>query len=99
MASELADLIRLHQEAIQRLDSEIADKTRERESHISELIEAKRLLLGDVGVIIAPPPPVQALNSTSMAEAVLRSAGHPLHVNEILIGIEKKFHARAKYAT
>jgi len=34
-----------------------------------------------------------------MAEAVLRSVGHPLHVNEIISTIEKRFGAQVKYAT
>ena len=59
-----------------------------------ELADAKHELIGT-----QPAASRKSGNSTEMAEAVLREAGEPLHVNQILYAIERDYHVSVRYAT
>ncbi len=63
----------------------------------AEIDEARALLL-----IKAPQPLPQrnpAGTSTEMAEAVLRAHDKPLHVNDLISGIEREYQVSVRYAT
>src|SRR5258706_16091985 len=93
----MADLIALIQEKQQRL----AECESEAAQLRAELQQAKQLLLEGVhGVILGTGTVIGPMaSSTDMAESVLRRIAHPLHVNEIISGIERDFHVAVRYAT
>jgi hypothetical protein len=69
-----------------------------------ELDEAKKLLSGDL-VEMPPPRPRSGRprgngnSSVAWAEAILHERGKPLHVNEIIGRIERRFRQQVRYAT
>ena len=94
--ADLLDLIQTRKDAIARLEAEIRDRQAEIDAHRRELAQAYQAL----APLTAIPTIVGAgKTSTAMAEDVLRRAGHPLHVNEIMRAIEDHFGTTVKYAT
>jgi hypothetical protein len=99
MPSDLIAIIREKQEAIAKLQA--------------ELDEAKQLLLGAATIATVAHPAakverigtvvrvhgVAGLSSTAMAASILRDAGHPLHVSDIIRGIQRKFGREVKKDT
>jgi hypothetical protein len=92
----------------------IAEQIREKQKRLTEieaealmikreLLEAKQQLLGTEGVRFDPSPLRQGDqatgNSTEWATSVLKAAGRPMHVNEIIAAIEREFHVTVRYAT
>lgn len=98
MANELLALIKARRERIATLETEI-------EQLRAELKEATELLLApqDAGQpgrpSLAPEAKTAGGNSMEWAEGVLQDAGMPLHVNDLLSAIERKYHRKVRYAT
>jgi len=88
MAESLAEIIRNKQRQLTEAELLVVRLR-------AELQEAKEALLGTALPSPARPPET----STDMAAAVLRNAGHDLHINQILSTIESAFHVTVKYAT
>jgi len=63
-----------------------------------ELAAIRKELLG-VGREVIEPPAQTHGSSTDMAEAVLRKAERPMHINDLIADIERTFHVRVKGPT
>lgn len=86
-------------EQIKEKETRLAELELEARRLRAELLEVRQHMMGAVGVT---PPPVNAStrgNSTAWAEAVLRRALKPLHVNDIISAIEREYHTSVRYAT
>lgn len=90
MQQGLVELIREKQARLTELEAE-AGKLRR------ELLEVRQLVVG--GPSVTPAEPRKTGNSTEWAESVLRTAQKPLHVNDIISGIEREFQVSVRYAT
>lgn len=90
----LADIIREKQRRLVEVEAEAATLRK-------ELLEAKQALLGPDAAHLdpTPPSPKASGNSTEWAATVLRQAGRPMHVNDIISAIEREFHLSPKSAT
>jgi hypothetical protein len=90
----ILDLIVEKQRRLVELESEIFAIKK-------ELTEARQALLGS-GISLPDTPDTRRSargNSTTWAADVLRKAGQPMHVNEIMAAIEREYHVSVRYAT
>jgi hypothetical protein len=93
----IAEQIRDKQKRLMEIEAEAITIRR-------ELLEAKQQLLGTVEGARFDPSPIRqgkqpSGNSTEWATSVLKVAGRPMHVNEIIAAIERDFHVTVRYAT
>ncbi len=107
---ELLRIVEQKRNELRERDAFIEQFAFETEKLRSEYLEALRNLVDALGiempvlpsnVRLAMPSPAhsQSHTSTEMTESVLLKAGHPLHVNEIMSGIERDFGVSVRYAT
>jgi hypothetical protein len=100
MASELIELIRQKREEIARLRQQLGEIE-------DELAEARRVLADQDAApdearddaVAAPAWPTAAPSSVAMAETVLSEAGRPMHIDDLLAGIEERFRQHVRKDT